>query len=132
MSRTINATGSARSTPPIAPAPSSSRTVSLAPFLEADQRVFQDPDFGPDQVTEARCNTFTTSYGYNTVLGPGTTLNYATTPPTVEPPGYVIQQADVAGTGLALGTIVPPTGRNFASMKHTAKHDRAGRLRRRI
>jgi prepilin-type N-terminal cleavage/methylation domain-containing protein/prepilin-type processing-associated H-X9-DG protein len=93
----------------------------LAPFLEADQRVFQDPDFGPDQVTEARCNTFTTSYGYNTVLGPGTTLNYSTTPPTVLPPGYVIQSADVAGTYLAAGTLVPPIGRNFASVQHTAK-----------
>lgn len=91
----------------------------LAPFLEEDERVFVDPDFGSDNVTETRYNTFTTSYAYNTTLGPGTSYKYdaSWTPIGVLPPGYTTK----GDTGYADGTIIPPEGRNFSSVKHTAR-----------
>ena len=95
----------------------------LAPFLEIEQRVFQDPDFGPDNVTETRYNTFTTSYGYNTVLGPGTSLKYDASYNVVGvwPPGYTIQTGDDASGTYPVGTIIPPVGRAFASVKYTSR-----------
>ena len=95
----------------------------LAPFLEAEQRVFQDPDFGPDNVTETRYNTFTTSYGYNTVLGPGTSLKYDASYNVVGvwQPGYTIQTGDDPSGNYPVGTIIPPVGRAFSSVKYTSR-----------
>ena len=95
----------------------------FGPILEIEQRVFQDPDFGPDNVTETRYNTFTTSYGYNTVLGPGTSLKYDASynPVGVWQPGYTIQTGDDPSGSYPVGTIIPPVGRAFSSVKYTAR-----------
>jgi prepilin-type processing-associated H-X9-DG protein len=95
----------------------------LAPYLEAEDRVFRDPDFGPDNVTETRYNAFTTSYAYNAVLGPGTSLKYDASYNVtgVWPPGYTIQAGDDPSGTYTAGTIIPPVGRNFASVKRTAR-----------
>ncbi len=91
----------------------------LAPFLEEDERIFRDPDFGPDNVTETRFNTFTASYAYNTTLGPGTSYQYDASWNRIGvlKPGYTTN----GDTGYADGTIIPPEGRNYACVKHTAR-----------
>ena len=85
--------------------------------------MFQDPDFGPDNVTETRYNTFTTSYGYNVVLGPGTSLKYDASYNVVGvwPPGYTIQTGDDPSGTYPVGTIIPPVGRAFSSVKYTTR-----------
>ena len=95
----------------------------LAPYLEADERVFRDPDFGPDNVTATRYNTFTTSYAYNSVLGPGTSLKYDASYNAVGvwPPGYTIQAGDDPSGTYPVGTIIPPVGRSYGSVQRTAR-----------
>ena len=91
----------------------------LAPYLETDERVFRDPDFGPDSVTETRYDTFTTSYAYNKTLGPGTSYKYDASWNIVGvmKPGYTTK----GDTSYADGTIIPPEGRNFAAVQRTAR-----------
>ena len=95
----------------------------LAPFLESDSRVFLDPDFGPDNVTQTKYNTFTTSYAYNSTLGPGTSLKYDANYNVVGvwPPGYTIQTGDDPSGTYPVGTIIPPVSRSFGSVQHTAR-----------
>ncbi len=92
----------------------------LAPYLETDQRVFGDPDFDLDSLTETRFNTFTTAFGYNKELGPGTSYRYDTNWNIIGvwPPGYTTQPGDV---GYTPGTIIPPVGLNYGSVKETAR-----------
>lgn len=91
----------------------------LAAYLETDERVFRDPDFGPDNLTETRYNTFTTSYAYNRTLGPGTSYKYDSSWNVVGvfPAGYTTK----GDTGYSDGTIIPPEGRNFGAVKRTAR-----------
>ena len=105
----------------------------LAPYLETDERVFRDPDFGPDNVTETRYNTFTTSYAYNTVLGPGTSLKYDASYNVVGvwPPGYTIQAGDDPSGTYPVGTIIPPVGRELRQREAHGPHDRFRRQRHR-
>ena len=89
----------------------------LAPFLETDSRVFLDPDFGPDNVTQTKYNTFTTSYAYNSTLGPGTSLKYDANYNVIGvwPPGYTIQAGDDPSGTYPVGTIIPPVSRSYGT-----------------
>jgi prepilin-type N-terminal cleavage/methylation domain-containing protein/prepilin-type processing-associated H-X9-DG protein len=95
----------------------------LAPYLETEEQVFRDPDFGPDDVTETRYDTFTTSYAYNRTLGPGTSYKYDASWNVVGvwPPGYTIKAGDDPSGAYPVGTIIPPAGRSYAGIKHTAR-----------
>jgi len=92
----------------------------LAPYLETDERVFRDPDFDYDNLTETRYNTFTTAFGYNKELGPGTSYRYDASYNIVGvlPPGHTTTASDV---GYTAGTIIPPVGLNYGSVKQTAR-----------
>lgn len=92
----------------------------LAPYLEGDERVFVDPDFGVDQVTETRYKTFTTSYGYNQTLSRGTSCSFDSSGNIngVLSPGYTTTSSDNYYT---VGTVIPPVNRNYGSVQHTAK-----------
>jgi prepilin-type N-terminal cleavage/methylation domain-containing protein/prepilin-type processing-associated H-X9-DG protein len=92
----------------------------LAPYLEADARVFRDPDFSSDNVTETRYDTFTTSYGYNRTLSPGTSPQYDASGNItgVLSPGYTTTATDNFYTA---GTVIPPVSRNYGTVKYTAR-----------
>lgn len=92
----------------------------LAPYLETDERVFRDPDFGSDNVTETRYNSFTTSYGYNRTLSPGTSPKYDAMGNIVGvlSPGYTTTSSDTYYTP---GTVIPPVSRNYGSVQKTSR-----------
>lgn len=92
----------------------------LAPYLETDERVFRDPDFDLDNLTETRYNAYTSAFGYNRELGPGTSYKYDASFAIVGvlPPGYTTTAAD---TGYTPGTLIPGEGLNFGSVKQTAR-----------
>lgn len=92
----------------------------LAPYLETDERVFRDPDFDLDSLTETRFDTFTTAFGYNRELGPGTSYKYDNNYRIVGvlPPGYTATATD---TGYDPGKIIPPAGLSYGSVAHTAR-----------
>ena len=92
----------------------------LASYLETDERVFRDADFGFDSLTETRYNTFTTAFGYNKELGPGTSYKYDSSFNIVGvlEPGYTTTASD---TGYTAGTIIPPAGLSYGSVRQTAR-----------
>ncbi len=92
----------------------------LAPYLETDERVFRDPDFDVDSLTETRYNAFTTAFGYNKELGPGTSYKYDSSYNIVGvlEPGYTATASD---TGYTAGTIIPPVGISYGSVRQTAR-----------
>ena len=100
----------------------------LAPYLETDERVFRDPDFDIDSLTETRFDTFTTAFGYNRELGPGTSYKYDNNYSIVGvlPPGYTTTATD---TGYDPGKIIPPVGLSYGSVAHTAPSSRRQRHR---
>ena len=92
----------------------------LAPYLETEDRAFRDPDFDSDRVTETRYNTFTTSYGYNRTLSPGTSPKYDSSGDMIGvlSPGYTTTSSDLF---YVPGTVIPPVARNFGSVQRTTR-----------
>jgi len=87
----------------------------LAPYLEQDPEVFQDPDFSLSSITETRFNTLTSAFGYNaSYLGPGTSIQYDENWNWVG----VYQPGSIHPDS---GKVVPPPAHAFASLKATSK-----------
>jgi len=95
----------------------------LAPYVEAEKRVYLDPSFDPKILAETRFDTVTSNYAYNwKYLGPGTTVRYDSTWSAVGvyPPGYMTKVSD-NDPNQAAGKVIPPVGYPMAALKATTR-----------